>query len=96
MSDNSEPIIPDQSALYSQKVKELVAIGAAIAANCEPCFKFHYNKAHKMGISKSDILKAVETAKMVKEASATNIIDLANKYLQNDSGICSDKESCCS
>jgi AhpD family alkylhydroperoxidase len=92
----SENIGTATISLYTQQVRELVAIGAAITANCEPCFKFHYNKAHQLGVSKEDILNAVETAIMVKEASASNILDLANKYLQNASSSCSEKRTCCS
>ena len=43
------------NGLFSPAVAELVAIGAAIAANCEPCFKYHCAKAKKLGVSKDDI-----------------------------------------
>ena len=92
----SENLDAATDSVYTQQVRELVAIGAAIAANCEPCFKFHYDKAHKLGVSKEDMLSAVETAKMVKEASASNVLDLANKYLQNASPSCGEKKTCCS
>jgi AhpD family alkylhydroperoxidase len=83
-------------SIYTQQVRELVAIGAAIAANCEPCFKFHYDKAHKLGVLKEDMLNAVETAKMVKEASTSNLLSLAKKYLNGESSPCDEKRSCCS
>lgn len=35
----------ESSSLYSAAVEELVAIGAAIACNCEPCFKYHFREA---------------------------------------------------
>jgi AhpD family alkylhydroperoxidase len=54
--------------MYSEAIQGLVAIGAAIASNCEPCFRFHYDKARKLGVSKEDMARAVATAKMVKEA----------------------------
>lgn len=92
-----ENINTAEELLFTQQVRELVAIGAAIAANCEPCFKFHYDKARKLGVSKEDMLNAVETAKMVKETSSSNILDIANKHLQNASHPCSEKKSvCCS
>ncbi len=65
-------------------VKELVAIGAAIAANCEFCFKFHYDKAGKLGVSREDMLAAAETAIMVKNSPAKSIADLAEKYLKSE------------
>ena len=69
------------NSLFSPAVGELVAIGASIAANCEPCFKYHYSQAQKLGVSKDDIAKAVATAKGVKEAPAEAVLNLANKTL---------------
>lgn len=69
------------ATLYTDAVAELVAIGAAIASNCEPCFRFHYDKARKLGVSKEDMGRAVATAKMVKDAPARSVLQLAEKYL---------------
>ncbi len=68
-------------SLYSEAVQELVAIGAAIASNCEPCFRFHYDKARKLGVSKEDMARAVATAQRVKEAPARAVLELAERYL---------------
>ncbi len=68
-------------SIYSEAVQELVAIGAAIASNCEPCFRFHFDKARKLGVSKEDMARAVATAKMVKESPARAVVALAEKYL---------------
>ena len=43
---------------YSPAVNELVAIGAAIAANCEPCLKYHYREAKQLGVSQIDMAQA--------------------------------------
>ncbi len=67
-------------SLYSEQVAELVAIGAAIAAHCEPCFRHHFDKARKLGVSKEDMARAVATAQMVKETPARAMLDLAEKY----------------
>ncbi|MGE5294520.1 MAG: arsenite methyltransferase, partial [Solirubrobacterales bacterium] len=37
-------------SVYTPAVAELVALGAAIAANCEACFKYHYGQAQKLGV----------------------------------------------
>jgi AhpD family alkylhydroperoxidase len=50
-----------EASIYSAAVNELVAIGAAIAANCEPCLKYHYRAAQQLGVSKADMARAVET-----------------------------------
>lgn len=69
------------ASIYSEAVAELVAIGAAIASNCESCFKFHFDKARKLGVSKEDMLLAVKTAKAVKDTPAKSISDLAERML---------------
>ena len=67
--------------IYTPAVAELVAIGAAIAANCEPCFKYHYSQARKYGVLQEDMARAVTMAQKVKEAPARAVLDLANRYL---------------
>jgi len=68
--------------IFTDAVKELVAIGAAIGSNCEICFKHHYNEARKLGVSKEDMRLAVEMAQAVKESPARSILELADKYLR--------------
>lgn len=71
-------------SIFTEAVAELVAIGAAIASNCEPCFKFHYDKARRLGVSREDMLRAVTTAQNVKDAPAKAILDLAQRHLSRD------------
>lgn len=71
-------------SIFTEAVSELVAIGAAIASNCEPCFKFHYDKARKLGVSREDMLRAVTTAQNVKDAPAKSILELAQRYLSRE------------
>jgi AhpD family alkylhydroperoxidase len=68
-------------SMYTEAVQELVSIGAAIASNCQPCFKFHYDKARKLGVSREDMLRAVKTAQGVKEVPANAVLGLAERYL---------------
>ena len=76
-------LIPaEELSLYTESIAELVAIGAAIASNCEPCFRFHFDKARKLGVSSEDMARAVKTAQGVKETPARSILELANRYLQ--------------
>lgn len=71
-------------SIFTDAVAELVAIGAAIASNCEPCFKYHYDKARKLGVSREDMLRAVTTAQNVKDTPARAILDLAERHLRRD------------
>lgn len=69
------------SAEMTEQMKELVALGAAIGASCEPCFKFHYDKARKLGIPTTAMREAVKIGEAVKAASAKNILGLADRML---------------
>ncbi|MDA8074270.1 MAG: arsenite efflux transporter metallochaperone ArsD [Actinomycetota bacterium] len=60
---------------------ELVAIGAAIGANCEPCFKYHYNEARRLGVGPETMAAAVRVAQTVKDTPARSMADLAAKLL---------------
>ena len=73
---------PPSPSIYTEAVAELVAIGAAIASNCEPCFRAHYDKARKLGVSKEDMMRAVTTARTVREVPAKAVLGLAERYLQ--------------
>lgn len=69
------------SVEFTEQVKELVALGAAIGASCEPCFKFHYDKARKLGVSTDAMRQAVRVGEAVKAASARTIVGLADRML---------------
>jgi AhpD family alkylhydroperoxidase len=68
-----------EASIYTAAVNELVAIGAAIAANCEPCLKYHYREAQKLGVSKADMARAVETGAKVKDSPHQAIMRLAER-----------------
>jgi AhpD family alkylhydroperoxidase len=100
------------ASLFTPAVAELVAIGAAIAANCDPCLRYHEGEAKKLGVSPSDVARAVELAARVKDAPHRNIMRLAAKLTRTEpaaavatAGACFDgasapgnpaKGSCCS
>jgi AhpD family alkylhydroperoxidase len=67
------------TSVFSPAVEELVAIGAAIAANCEPCLKYHYRQAQLLGVSKADMARAVEVGGKVKDSPHQSILRLADK-----------------
>ena len=69
------------AGVWSDAVAELVAIGAAVGANCEPCFTFHFDKARKLGVARDDMVAAVRLAQGVKDTPAKAMLDLAGKLL---------------
>ena len=95
-----------EPSLFTDAVAELVAIGAAIASNCEPCFKFHFDKARKLGVSKEDMRQAVAMALRVKESPAKSMVELTDRFLGEPQEVVtikplgekakSDSSACCS
>jgi len=52
------------------KVKELIAIGASVIANCHPCVKYHVGKAREMAIDEKEIQEAIAVGKIVRKGAA--------------------------
>jgi AhpD family alkylhydroperoxidase len=81
---------------YSAGVNELVAIGAAIAANCEPCLKHHYHEALQLGVSKAHMARAVTMGARVKDSPHQAILHLADRLTGSGLGKAADaSDPCC-
>ena len=85
----------ESSDLYSPAVEELVAIGASIACNCEPCFKYHFREALNHGVSRGDVALAVATARKVKEHIAEQVLKTAGEQLAAAREVGPQPGSCC-
>lgn len=53
-------------ARLSQKEKELVAVGASVAAGCIPCTQYHLKEVRVAGATTTEITQAVDAALCVK------------------------------
>ena len=74
-------------SLFTDEVKELVAIGASVAGNCERCFIHHFEKATRMGISNQDMLKAATLGSRIREAPSQILADLVvDRLVANEVG----------
>jgi len=62
-----------RETILEEKTETLIAIGAATAANCIPCFEHLYEKAITSGITASEIKRASEIAALVKGGAHTAI-----------------------
>ena len=56
--------------MLDEKMKELIAIGASVSANCHPCVKYHTAKAREMNIDEAEIRQAMDVGKMVRKGAA--------------------------
>jgi AhpD family alkylhydroperoxidase len=63
----------DDGPVLSEKVQEIIAVGASVAAGCLPCTKFHLRAASDVGAGEGEILQAVRVAVEVRRA-ATEIM----------------------
>jgi AhpD family alkylhydroperoxidase len=56
-----------------ERTKELIAIGAAAAVNCQSCFDNHLTQCARLGISRDEVNAAAETGMMVARGAASKI-----------------------
>jgi len=64
------------------RIKELIAIGAAVTTNCEPCFKYHVNKAKESGADEQEITEAIAVAKMVRKGAESQMEQLVSATIE--------------
>ena len=53
-----------------EKLKEMIAIGASVTANCIPCIQYHFARARELGVSDAEIKAAVQVGKLVRKGAA--------------------------
>ena len=52
------------------RTKELIAVGAAVTANCVPCLRYHFEQAWKAGVGEAEIRTAINIGRMVRKGAA--------------------------
>jgi AhpD family alkylhydroperoxidase len=63
------------------RTKELVAMGAAAAANCHPCMDFHLAKCDELGIDRDEVAAAVKVGLVVNHGAERAIRKKARELL---------------
>jgi AhpD family alkylhydroperoxidase len=63
-------LMEGQNKMLDDRIKELIAIGASVSANCHPCVKHHTAKALEMKIDEAEIRQAINVGKMVRKGAA--------------------------
>lgn len=77
-----------------ERTKELIAVGASVAAHCQPCLRHHIDQAAALGIGKDEIADAVAVGKMVQRgglAAMRKFADALLDQMPDDQG--SDKKA---
>lgn len=57
----------------SEKIQELIAVGASITANCQPCLEYHAKKAQEFGADAEEIADAIGMGKRVRKGAAAKM-----------------------
>ena len=74
------------------KTEVMVSLGAAIGANCIPCFDYIYAKAKEVELTDADIERIVEVAFKVKSGAQ---IFMRNAVADTAGGQGSNETPCC-
>ena len=80
-----------------KKTTELIAVGASVTANCQPCLKYHLEEALKNGASEDEIAEAISVAKMVRRGATAKMDRFAAEVLKTepaDTECDADKSEC--
>jgi AhpD family alkylhydroperoxidase len=72
--------------MLDEKTKELIAVGAAITANCQSCLEVRSGKARAQGATDADILAAIEMGKQVRTGAAGKMDRFASELSGAEAG----------
>lgn len=70
-----------ENQALQDKIENLIAIGAATAANCIPCFNHFYEKAISLGITRDEIKRASDIAGQVRTGAHIALTNTINELL---------------
>jgi AhpD family alkylhydroperoxidase len=63
-------------------IRELIAVGTAIGANCHNCLQYHVTKAREQNVPDDEIAEAIEVGKAVRKGAQGSMDKLANELLR--------------
>lgn len=61
------------------RIQALIAVGASVSANCQPCLQSTVAMALKSGVSEQEITEAIEVGKRVRRGAASNMDKFASE-----------------
>ena len=65
-----------------ERTMRLIAVGASITANCQPCLQINVTKALEEGIDQQAIAEAIGVGKMVRRGAASKMDQFASSLSQ--------------
>ena len=88
-----------------EKAKELIAVGASVAAHCQPCLTYHIAKARELEINEQQIRETISVGEMVSKGAESAMRNFSRSVFdmpQDEAAACcsgpeaSGKKRCCS
>ncbi len=67
------------------KTKMLIAVGACVPANCQPCLKTALAQAELVGIDKKEILEALAIGRLVRKGAIGKMDKFASSVTEKNS-----------
>jgi AhpD family alkylhydroperoxidase len=77
------------------KTKELIAIGASVSANCQPCLEYHAGKAIECGAEIEEVEQAIEVGKLVRRGAASKMDNFSSELIRKTAPIPAIEDSGC-
>ena len=60
------------------RIKELIAVGASVTANCQACLEYHMNAAIQNGAGEEEIREAIRVGRIVRKGAASKLDQFAS------------------
>ena len=76
-------------------IRELIAVGASVAANCQPCLEYHVGKATEEGACAQEIAEAIEVGKTVRRGAASKMDKFSATVLRSSPSVVGASDSDC-
>ncbi len=65
-------------------VKLLIAVGAAVTANCHPCLKTAVSQAQIAGVRRKEIVEAIQIGRLVRRGAMRKMDKYASELTEDD------------
>jgi len=77
-----------------EKTSILIALGASVSANCQPCLDYHLNRARLAGLGEVEIADAIEAGRSVRTGAAAGM-DRKISGINNSAALPGKAGACC-
>ena len=73
-----------RKASMNEQTRELIAIGAAVCAHCQPCLRLHVTRARELGIADDAIGEAIAVGHQVEKGAMSAMREFSSAALSNN------------